>query len=371
MSINAIGIIFSNMHDEEMHEITHCRTMGALPFGGRYRLIDFPLSSMHNSGITSVGVIAKSNYQSLLEHLGSGKEWDLSRKRGGLFIFPPFSRLATGIYKNKIEALYGILTFLKKSTSNYVVLTDCDAICNLNWQKPIDYHIKQKADITVLYYRVEPKNEIKNETVYHVSQNGFVTDIRINQNINEPCNIGTNMWITGRKFLINMLQDAFSHNLENIERDIFLKKLDQYKIAALKIDTYIRKANSICDFFHANMDTLNLNVREDLFFKNGPIHTKVYDTVPTKYGKDAKVQNSLISGGCVILGQVENSILFRGVKIGKGSKISNSIIMNNSNIGENVTLNYVLSDKNVIFNKNRTLMGCDMRPIYLSKGSNV
>ncbi|HEX3077583.1 MAG TPA: sugar phosphate nucleotidyltransferase, partial [Lachnospiraceae bacterium] len=220
MSIDALGIIFSNMHDEEMNEITNSRTMGALPFGGRYRLIDFPLSNMHNSGITSVGVIAKSNYQSLIDHLGSGKEWDLSRKREGLYIFPPFNRLSSGIYKNKIEALNGILPYIKNSSYKYVVITDCDIICNLDWSEALDYHIGKNADITVLYYDISPDSTLKNETVYSISQDGYVTDILIKQQIKENCCIGTNMWIIKREFLIRIIEDGIAHNLEDIERDI-------------------------------------------------------------------------------------------------------------------------------------------------------
>lgn len=371
MSMNATGIIFSNMHDEEMHEITNCRTMGALPFGGRYRLIDFPLSNMHNSGITSVGVVAKSNYQSLLEHLGSGKEWDLSRKRDGLFIFPPFSRLASGIYKNKIEALYGIINYIKKAKNDYLAITDCDILCNMNWEIPLNYHINQKADITLLYYRICPEREIKNETVYSITSEGLISDIRVNQNIIEPCCIGTNMWIIGKNLLVSLLEDAIAHNYENIEKDIFQKKLKDYKIFGWEMEDYIRKTNSITDYFHANMDLLDNNNREDLFYKHGPIYTKVLDFVPAKYCDTAMVTNSLISDGCVIEGSVENSILFRGVHIGKDSKISNSIIMNNSKVGDNVTLNYVLADKEVIFNDNRALMGYELHPLYISKGSVV
>ncbi len=371
MSLNASGIIFSNMHDEEMHEMTNSRTMGALPFGGRYRLIDFALSNMHNSGITSVGVIAKSNYQSLLEHLGSGKEWDLSRKQDGLFIFPPFSRLSAGIYKNKIEALHGIMTYIKKSRNDYLVITDCDTICNLNWAVPLQYHINKNADVTVIYYQITPSQELKNETLYTISPDGFVTDILINQNTFKPCSIGTNMWIIKKSLLVSIIEDATSHNLENIERDILQKKLNQYKIAAWEFDGYIRKTNSICDFFQANMDILNSRIRDDLFYKYGPIYTKVLDVVPAKYGESAEVSNSLIADGCEIYGSVHNSILFRGVKIGKGSKISNSIVMKDSKTGENVTLNYILADKNVVFQDNRMLMGYEGRPIYISKGANV
>lgn len=371
MSINATGIIFSNMHDEEMHEITNCRTMGALPYGGRYRLIDFPLSNMHNSGITNIGVIAKSNYQSLLEHLGSGKEWDLSRKRGGLFIFPPFGRLACGVYKNKIEAFYGIITYLKKTENDYFAITDCDTICNMNWEKPLNHHISQKADITLLYYRVNPEKEIPNETVYTLSDEGLITDIKTNQTVTGPSFIGTNMWIIGKSFLISLIEDAVAHNLESLERDILQKKINVYKIAGWEIDGYIRKTNSMTDFFHANLDLLESKNRDDLFSKNGPIYTKVLDYIPAKYGDTANVTNSLVSDGCTIHGLVENCILFRGVHIGKGSKISNSILMKNTRTGEGVTLNYVLADKEVLFNDNRVLMGCETHPLYISKGSKV
>lgn len=372
MNINAIGIIFSNMHDEELHELTNCRTMGSLPFGGRYRLIDFALSNMHNSGVTSIGVITKSNYQSLLDHLGSGKEWDLSRKRGGLFIFPPFGRTNSGFYKNKIEALYGIMTYIKKSRNDYLIITDCDTICNMDWEIPLNYHISKNADITIIYCKKKPDIESSNkETVYTVSPDGFVKDILINQKVTEKCFIGSNMWIIGKQFLQTILDDAIAHNLEDFERDILQKKLGQYKIAAWEFNGYIKKINSIRDFFNANMDLLDRSVREELFSKFGPIYTKVLDEVPARYRDTAMVSNSLIADGCDIEGNVENSILFRGVQIAKGAKVSNSIIMQGTKIGENVNLNYVLSDKDVIFNDNRFLAGYDLLPTYIKKGSNV
>lgn len=373
MSTNATGIIFSNMHDEEMHELTSSRTMGSLPFGGRYRLIDFSLSNMKNSGITSVGVITKSNYQSLLEHLGSGREWDLSRKRDGLFIFPPFSRLATGFYKNKIEALNGIMTYIQKTKNDIFVITDCDTICNLNWKEPIQYHIKQKADITLLYYKLYPDSEIEvnKETIYTISDQGLITDILINQKITEPSNVNTNMWIIKKNLLIHMIEDAIAHNYESMEKDIFQKKLNQYKFAAWELKGYVRKTNSILDYFNANMDLLNTKVREELFYRNGPVYTKILDLVPAKYSKEAEISNSLIGDGCVIEGTVTNSIIFRSVKVGKGTKISNSVIMDRCKIGENVSLNYILADKSVVINDNRVLSGCELRPSYLNKGSNI
>lgn len=372
MNINAAGIIFSNMHDEELHEITTCRTMGSLPFGGRYRLIDFTLSNMRNSGITSIGVITKSNYQSLMNHLGSGKEWDLSRKRGGLFIFPPFGRTNSGFYKNKIEALYGIMTFIKKSRFDYFIISDCDVICNMNWEPPLGYHISKNADITVIYCRKDSgQNQNHNETVYTISPDGFVTDLLIKQSLQEKSCIGTNMWIIGKELLEKVLEEAIAHNLEDFERDIMQKRITQYKIAAWEFDGYIKKINSLSDFFYANMDILNPIVRDELFYQYGHIYTKVQDDLPARYGNKAAVSNSLIADGCIIEGNVENSILFRGVQIGKNSKISNSIIMQGCKTGENVCLNYILADKNVVFNDNRMLVGYELLPTYIKEGSNV
>jgi glucose-1-phosphate adenylyltransferase len=372
MNINATGIIFSNIHDEELHEITTCQTMGSLPFAGRYRLIDFALSNMHNSDIADIAVITKSNYQMLMEHLGSGKEWDLARKRGGLHIFPPFGLKNAGFYKNKIEALFGILSHINKTKSEYLMISDCDVICNMDWKKPFDYHIKKEADITIVYYRVNPNKDLaENESVYIVSPEGYATNILLNQKVQKECCIGTNMWIIAKSFFVRLIEDAAARNLENFERDILQKKVGEYKIAAWEFDGYIRKINSVKDFFYANMDILNPQIRNDLFGRYGSVRTKVHDDIPTRYGNSIHVSNTLVADGCLIEGNVENSILFRGVKIGKGSRIRNSIIMQNSIIGENVNLNYVLADQNVTFQDNRVLMGCDIHPVYLGKENRI
>lgn len=371
MNLNAIGIIFSNMHDEEMHEITNSRTMGALPFAGKYRLIDFPLSNMRNSSIASVGIVAKSNYQSLLEHLGSGKEWDLSRKREGLFIFPPFGRSSSGIYQNKIEALNGIKSYIHKSRYDYVIITDCDTVCGLNLEEPLSFHITHNADITVITYRLKEGEERQKETVYSVSLEGFVQDIRLNQNAMPSDCIGTNMWIIGKDFLVNMLQDAAAYNHSDIEKDIFQKNLDRYKIAAWEYKGLLWKINSVKDYFLANMNVLEPEAIQKLFCSCGPIYTKVTDDIPARYGSTAKAAHSLIADGCLIEGQVENSILFRGVTIEKGAVVKNSILMNNTRVGDNAILNYVLADKWVEFGKGMALVGCEGLPIYVRKGKKL
>lgn len=371
MNLNAIGIIFSNMHDEEMHEITNSRTMGALPFAGKYRLVDFMLSNMRNSSVASVGIVAKSNYQSLLEHLGSGKVWDLARKREGLFLFPPYGRSSAGIYQNKIEALNGIMTYINKSRYDYVIITDCDTICSMDWEEPLSFHITKGADITVISYKLKEGEERRQETVYSISAEGLVTEIKISQTAGEGNFIGTNMWITGKQFLVSVIQEAMAYSLTDIERDIFQKNIGRYKLAAWEYEGFLRKINSMNDYFKANMDILEPKTREMLFYNYGPVYTKVMDDIPARYGSNAKVSHSLIADGCLIEGQVENSILFSAVTVEKGAVIKDSILMKGTFVGENALLQYVLSDKSAVFCNGRILVGCEQQPIYVDKGSKL
>jgi glucose-1-phosphate adenylyltransferase len=144
------GIIFANMHDSTITDLTKIRTTGSVPFGGKYRLIDFPLSNMANSGVSSVGVITKSNYQSLLDHLGSGGEWDLSRKTGGLLLLPPYGNAADsytsgGLYRGRLEALANVIRFIERIPDDYIVMSDCDVVANVDFKAILNYHIKKRG----------------------------------------------------------------------------------------------------------------------------------------------------------------------------------------------------------------------------------
>ncbi len=179
-----LGMIFANMHDVSVRDLTKERTIGSILFGGRYRMIDFPLSNMVNSGVDEVGVITKSNYQSLLDHLGSGREWDLARKKGGLHLLPPFGRVDSGMYRGRLEALYGVWNFVRNSSAEYVLLSDCDVITNIDYSPILKYHIDNEADITVVYAKnIISMEQAKNSTVYGINEEGRVTDVLIRPQI--------------------------------------------------------------------------------------------------------------------------------------------------------------------------------------------
>ena len=372
MKVNALGVIFSNKHDEALAELTARRTMASVPFGGRYRLIDFVLSNLYNAGIKEVGVITRNNYQSLIDHLGSGKEWDLSHKREGLYILPPFSRSQSGVYKNRISALADVLEFLSRSRNENVILCDCDTVCNLDLREPLGFHQEKGADITAIYRKrkLAPVDAVET-VVYTADQTGRATDIRINPKTDGPVNAGVNMWIARKSFLEHIVADADSRGIESWNRGVLMRGLRDCRIFCWEFTGHLGVIHSMGNYFKANMELLRPDVKEDLFYRHGHIYTKVRDEAPAKYGAQARVRESLIADGCTIEGNVENSVLFRGVHIGRNARITNSIVMQASRIEDNVKLNYVIIDKNVTVKNHRVLMGYDTYPLFIGKGSVV
>lgn len=372
MNINkkVLGLIFSNMHDNAITELTMARTMGSVLFGGRYRLIDFPLSNMVNSGIDEVGVITKSNYQSLLDHLGSGSEWDLARKIGGLHLLPPFSHMQSGMYRGRLEALYGVWDYIKTTAADYIVLSDCDVVTNIDLAKVVDAHIESGADITAVYAKdIVTTDQAKLATIFSIGNDNRVNDVLINPHISGECNISLNMFVLSKEFLKNIVLEASSKSLYSFEHAILQDKVRDYKIIAYNHDGYFSKITSMESFYKANMSLLDSDNRSKLFPENRPIYTKVRDNPPVKYGIGACVKNSLIADGCIIEGTVENCILFRGVKIGKGAVVKNSILMQDTSVGSKCDISYVITDKNVNIGDMRLLTGSQNYPLYLGKGA--
>lgn len=368
--MSAVGVIFSNIHDENIPELSHLRTMGSLPFGGRYRLIDFALSNLVNSGVTTVGIITKNNYQSLMDHLGSGKDWDLARKTGGLILLPPFgARDGEGLYKNRLEALKGITGFLNRRNEEYVILCDCDGVYRMDLSEVIDFHEEKQADITLVCHNEEIANS-RNYTTVKSDESGKVTDLKINETVRGSDKFYSNIMVIGRKFLLALIDDAVVHGYKSFREDILLRRTKTLKIYAYDFAGYHATIDSLSSYFTHNMELLEKPVRDELFGARD-IYTKVRDSAPSKYGDDSAVKNSLISDGCIVEGTVENSILFRGVKVGKGTVVRNSIVMQDTVIGDNVSLNCVITDKNVVIRDRRVLSGCEVQPYFLAKGTMV
>lgn len=369
---NVLGLVFANMHDTTLGDMTKNRTMGSVMFGGRYRLIDFPLSNMVNSGISEVGVITKSNYQSLLDHLGSAREWDLARKKGGLYILPPFGNVESTLYRGRIEALYGAMSFIKHSRAKYVILSDCDVVTNIDYKPIVAAHIESGADITaVAHTGVYSSDDIKTSTVFNVDADKNVTSVLINPDISGTCTTSLNVFVMSMDFLIETVNDAMARGNVSFERNILQEKCRELKIKIYEFDNYFSKLNSPESYFKSNMALLEPENARKLFVPKRSIYTKVSDNAPVKYDLDSKVSNSLIADGCIIEGEVENSVLFRGVKVGKGAKVKNCILMQGTVVGDNAELSYLITDKNVSICENHILTSSPQYPMYVGKGASV
>lgn len=369
MAASAIGVIFSNMHEETVPELVRRRTMASIPYGGRYRIIDFILSNMVNSGITTVGLVTTNNYRSLIDHIGSGKDWDLARKDGGLILLPPFSEKRDKPYNTRLEALSTITGFLNRRNEKYVVLTDCDGVAKFDISEIVDYHEQKQADITLVTHYGKLGNRA-DFMLTESDEEGRVREIKLTPHVQPgtKANVFVNLMVINRQFLLNLVEDSIAHGFTSFESDILVKQLDSLKIYAYDFKGYYAGIDSMSAYYKHNMELLEKKVRDELF-GGRDIYTKVRDSAPSKYGENAVVKNSLISDGCVIEGIVENSILFRGVKVAKGAVVKNSIIMQDNIIGANTSLNCVITDKNVVISDRKSLSGCSDLPYFIKKGT--
>lgn len=362
---NVLGLIYADAHSVCIDQLTALRTMGSVPFGGRYRLIDFPLSNMVNCGIRKVGVITKSNYQSLMDHIGNGKPWDLSRKNEGLFILPPFTN-GNGIYTCRIDALANIMPFIKKSKEEYVVLSDCNFICNIDIGRIVDKHIASGADITFAYKegRIPALEDIM---VFDVDSEGFISDVTVPVNPDGEGRYSINIIVMRKSLLERLVNEAVTRGYTSFEKDIIRQNVHSLKMNGCLIDGFCPAVDSLKSYFDANMALLKEDNLKQLFHNGDPVYTKTADDMPAVYGIGASVNNSLIADGCRIEGTVENSVIFRGVHIEKGAVVRNSIIMHSSFIGADSKLDWVIMDKYGVVRPRNSLSGAETYPVYIGK----
>lgn len=364
-----LGIIFSNVHDDMLGMLTQNRCTGSIPYGGRYRLIDFALSNMVNCNVGEVGIITKSNYQSLMDHVGNGKEWDLARKIGGLRILPPFNNQNSSIYRGRIDALLAAMGFIQRSTAQYVIIADSDVIANIDYNEMIAEHKDSGADITLAYVKEKAPCDFAEKAVTFGIEGKRIVDMQINDICTTVHNRYLDIAIMERNLLVKMVGQLSSRNFYSFSRDFLLANVNKMIINAYEFTGYYAKVSSLKKYYAANMELLAQDVRDELFTKKRPIYTKVRDEVPVVYGLEASVSNSIFADGCTINGTVENSIIFRGVTVEKGAKVKNSIIMQGTKIGRGASIDNIISDKNVMITDHRILTGSESYPILISKGS--
>ena len=367
------GILFAYVSNIRLKELTEMRTASSIPFGGRYRVVDFMLSNMVNAGVTDVGVIMRENYQSLLDHLGSGKDWDLARKRGGLRLLPPFACAAvrrgdSAVYRGKLEALNAVAGYINYIRQDHVVLADADLIVNLPLEEIFQKHLESGSDLTCVCSDINRGYD--SDAYLRLDREGRVTEVLLSpfEEGVYPC-IG--VYILKRELLANLMAESAAHNFVDFTRDVMQRMNDRLNLTAYIHYGFSARLQSVADYFVQSMKLLDSKVRSDLFFRQRPIKTKVRDEASTYYGENSSVKNCVVADGCTLMGELENCIVFRGVHVEEGTVVKNSILMQGSQVGAGSDLAYVIADKEVKIGKGRSLRGHDTYPIALTKGACV
>ncbi len=378
--MNIAGLILSNLHRNRLPEMTRRRSLSSVPFGGRYRLIDFALSNMVNAGITNIGIATDFNYKSLLDHIGTGKDWDLARRSGGIRILPPFFSGADHIhyqqsYSTRLTAMMATLDFVRRCPEEFIVLCDGNVLCNMDLAALVEQHMTKGADITFVAKKMTITPGLLNEddVLVESDADGRLTSYaRCLPHEAGEKNVMINVIVMKTSFMRNMLENAAAHGASSFGDDILRPNLKNWKVYVSYFEGWCAHIDSMESYFFRSMELLDPSVRADLFGQEErPILTKVRNSAPTKYMPSSKVSDSLIADGCVIEGTVENSILFRGVHIGKGTVVRNCILMQDTYTGSNVTLQGVIADKNVTIRDGRLLAGHETMPFYIDKGASV
>lgn len=360
-----LGLIHSNAYDEVLPELTGLRAMGSVPFGGRYRLIDFPLSCMVNAGIDKVGIITNSNYRSLMDHVGSGKPWDLARKHEGLFILPQFAGENREIL-HRIGTFRNNMHFISRSQQEYVLSCDCNTVMNFPVKKIFEFHEKSGADITVVS-RKGSLPGIRDTLIFDKDESGRVVSARVGES-GEEGEYSLKVYFLKKALLERLINSAAAQGKLMFERDVIMDSLQTLKVCALEADCFCSVIDSGIAYYKANMALLDPANCAALFDRRRPIYTKERDDMPTHYGLDSSVSACLVSDGCIVKGSISNSLLGKGVTIEKGAVVKNSVLMQGCYVSAGCRLENVILDKTVVVKPGKELCGADSYPIYVGKG---
>jgi len=369
---NTIGFILNIDSDSsDLGELLEHRSMSTLPFGGRYRLLDFSLSNMVNSGIKHVGVVGSYKYSSLVDHLGTGKEWSLSRKTQDLSILAGSNSVRFGdAIKISVRDLFNSMPFLERGSDvEDVIISAPNIITSFDFNAPYKIHKTNNSDVTLIFKKVKPSFNLQDNDAFVDFDKYRITNIHT-QSSQQTDYVYADMMIIKKSVLFELVAKAESIGEWDL-LDVIRDNIDTLRVFGAPHTGYLNRVNNMAKFYEANMDLLDFDVMKELFLGEHQIYTKMKDNHPTRYGSTAVVNNSIVGSGCRINAKIDNSILFRDSKIGEGTEISDSIIMQKAEIGKNVKLKYVIFDKDCKIRDNATMIGTKDNPIILSKGRSI
>ena len=369
--MNVMGIIFAN--DSSLGSLTEKRTMASLPFGGRYRQVDFALSNLTCAGVRHVGIITRHSYQSLMNHIGSGEEWGLELGEGGLEFLTPYAQSKTDSYRGKLETLYSAMDFLEYGGEEFVVMIDAAILSNFDLSKVVAAHAASGKDVTVVTKKGICNGRKLIDLAVKLDEKGEVADMAVDYAASEEYLASMDIFVLNKQWLMNQVKECVARNEYHMDRDLVLGgwRAGRVSVNVFEYEGIALYNESVQEYYHHTLALLDKEVRADLFGRSHPVYTKVRDRVPCYYGEDSEIENCLIADGCLLEGEVEDSVLFRQVTIAEGAEVENCIVMNDCVIGEDAKLKYVILDKNVTVTPGALVCGTKDHPIVIKKGETV
>ena len=372
MATSAVGIIFSNLNNNTLSRLTKDRTVAAIPFACRYRLIDFSLSNLVNADISKIHVIANYNYRSLVEHIGSGKDWDLARRKDGVKIISPYqteSSTSAKMFATHMEALKSIKDYIDEFSEDYVVMMDSDCVLNIDINDVIEVHKTTNAEITMVTGLKDKNYTSKNPRMFLSSVAGRVTDIVMaTAPTDTNPEVALNIFVMSTQYLRRMINEAEAYGYNSFT-EMIIKKYKHSNFRAYCYQGFAASVSSFLDYYKYSMVLTKDDEARELLLnaKERPVFTKVHNSAPVVYSATAKVENSLIADDCVIEGTVINSVISRGVHIAKGAVVKNSILFQKTDVGANAELNCIVTDKQVKISEGVKLSGNENLPFFVEK----
>lgn len=370
---DVFGLIYtSDESDVRLRDLTRSRSIAAMPIGGRYRVIDVLLSNMVHSDITNVGLITQRNYHSLMDHLESGKAWDLNRKRDGLFILPPYvTRSNTGGYAGMLDAIRSNLGYVRRASQRYALISGSSTVFNTTFDDMMKKHMESGADITILY-NVPGEGELFSDadrTYLKLDENNRVVDIEVSPHLHSYPNVSMDVYLMDKALLTYLVEISAAHYRTDFVRDVLINQLSELKVYAYKYEGYVSRIESIYSYYRLNMDLLNEEIRTPLLYRPNPVYTKVKDEVPARY--EAGPRRSIPSWRTAASSRArwKTPCSSRGVRVGKGAVVKDCILMQSVEVQDGAQLSHVISDKNAFIKRDRRIVGQESYPVVIEKNA--
>ncbi|WP_022818978.1 glucose-1-phosphate adenylyltransferase subunit GlgD [Fusobacterium russii] len=354
--MNAFCLLFSDsFKNYDIGGLTKNRTLASLPIACRYRIVDFILSNLVKANVPNIGILATNNYNSLMDHVGWGKDWDLNRKNSGLKILPPMAISNTGVARTKFEALSNAIPYIDSMLQDYCILADANIICNIDFKDMLEFHESRNADFTVAYVKRKPKLE-ESEMIVD-DKNRVYSSLYHQYGADYECNTLVKIILLHKNILKDVILKGTSQGWEDLVKDYISKNYNRFNVYAYEIKGYSAVIDSLESYYKFNMDLLDGEIGREIFLSDTEILTRIKDSAPTFYGKNSEIKNSLFADGCHIFGKVENSLISRDVIIEEGAEVNNSILMAGTVVKTGAKLDYVIADKSALITENKILKG--------------